>query len=78
MARDGRPDLATIRRTHGAAYLASHPRANRTHMNACRAIIACRTAVLGGHVTQCDACGMRRHPHLHALMAGGALTDVGH
>ena len=65
MARDGRPDLAAILRTHGAAYLASHPRPNRTQMKAWRAIVACRTAVLGAHVTQCDACGVRRHVYSH-------------
>jgi hypothetical protein len=30
-------------------------------MKAWRAILACRTAALGGHVTQCDACGVQRH-----------------
>ena len=54
------PRLLDLLRTHGAAYLASHPRPNRK-MKAWRAIVACRTAVLGGPVTQCDACGVRRH-----------------
>ena len=61
MARDGRPDLATILRAHGDAYLATHPALTRAQWKAWRAILACRTAALGGHVTQCDACGARRH-----------------
>ena len=61
MARQGRPDLATILRTHGAAYLASHPALNRPQMKAWRAILACRTAALGGHPAQCGACGTQRH-----------------
>ena len=60
MARPARPDLAAILRVHGDAYLATHA-LNRTQMKAWRAITACRTAALGGHVTQCDACGDRRH-----------------
>ena len=61
MTRQGRPDLATILRTHGAAYLAAHPALNRPQMKAWRAILACRTAALGGHLAQCDACGIQRH-----------------
>ena len=30
-------------------------------MKAWRAIVACRTAALGGHLSQCDACGVMRH-----------------
>ena len=61
MARDGRLDLAAILRAHGDAYLASHPAPNRTQMKAWRAILACRTPALGGHLDACDACGTRRH-----------------
>ena len=61
MARDGRLDLAAILRTHGDEYLASHPAPNRTQMKAWRAILACRTPALGGHLDACDACGTRRH-----------------
>lgn len=61
MARDGRSDLAAILRAHGDAYLATHPAPTHAQMKAWRAILACRTAALGGHVTQCDACGVQRH-----------------
>ena len=61
MTHASRPDLAAILRAHGAAYLAAHPALSGTQTKAWRAILACRTAALGGHVTQCDACGERRH-----------------
>lgn len=53
--------LADVLRRFGAAYLAqrilSTPQAK-----AWRAILACRTAALGGHRVQCDGCG-----HSHAV-----------
>jgi len=52
--------LAGVLRRHGPAYLATH------HLSAAkakvwRAIVACRTPALGGHVETCDACGTTRH-----------------
>ena len=61
MQANGRPDLAAILRAHGDAYLASRPAPTRAQMKAWRAIVACRTASLGGHLSQCDACGTLRH-----------------
>ena len=49
MARPPRPDLDAILRAHGDAYLATHA-LSRTQMTAWRAITACRTAALGGHL----------------------------
>ncbi len=63
MAQPTRPDLAAILRTHGAAYLAAHPALSRTQTKAWRAIVACRTATLGGHVAQCDGCGTQRYTY---------------
>lgn len=60
MAARGRIDLAEIFRTHGQAYLASHSLA-RSQAKAWRAIVACRTEILGGHIEQCSACGTTRH-----------------
>ena len=60
MARAGQTALATILRTHGDAYLATHPALNRPQMKAWRAILACRTQALGGHLAQCDTCGIQR------------------
>jgi len=52
--------LADILRRFGPAYLATHdlPAAKA---KVWRAIVACRTAALGGHVEACDACGSTRH-----------------
>jgi hypothetical protein len=45
-------------RQHGAAFLARYgPILSGEQQRALRAIALCRTAVLGGHITQCDHCG---------------------
>ncbi|EQD75846.1 transposase [mine drainage metagenome] len=53
--------LADVLRRFGAAYLAQH-HLSTPQAKAWRAILACRTAALGGHRVQCDACG-----HSHAV-----------
>ena len=53
--------LAGVLRRFGAAYLATHS-LSTAQAKAWRAIVACRTAALGGHRLQCDACG-----HTHAV-----------
>lgn len=58
MAR--RLGLADILRRFGPAYAATHP-LSAIQARAWRAIIACRTAALGGHVERCDTCGTTRH-----------------
>lgn len=52
--------LAEVLRRHGPRYLATHdlPPAKA---KVWRAILACRTAALGGHVETCDGCGTTRH-----------------
>lgn len=52
--------LAEVLATFGPAYLASHP-LPRGATKVWRAILACRTAALGGHVESCTGCGMSRH-----------------
>ena len=52
--------LGDIFRIHGHAYLASHSLA-RNQAKAWRAIVACRTELLGGHIERCSACGATRH-----------------
>ena len=54
-ALDGGVDLADILRAHGEELgpLPAHQR------RAATAIVRCRTAALGGHLHQCDACGHR-------------------
>lgn len=56
----GRIELADIFRTQGGAYLASHA-LSRNQAKAWRAIVACRTEALGGHIDRCNACGTTRH-----------------
>ena len=52
--------LAAVLRRHGPAYLATHP-LSVAKAKVWRAILACRTAALGGHVETCEACGTTRH-----------------
>lgn len=52
--------LAEVLATFGPAYLATRP-LPRGGAKVWRAITACRTAALGGHLEACDACGQRRH-----------------
>jgi hypothetical protein len=52
----GFPEVADVFRAHGPAYRQSHEMSLR-HLRAMRAIEICRTAVLGGHVDECDHCG---------------------
>jgi hypothetical protein len=51
-------EVAEVVRQHGAAFLAryGHTLSGAQH-RALRAIALCRTAALGGHITQCDHCG---------------------
>lgn len=55
-----RVGLADILRRFGPDYLATHA-LSVARAKAWRAIVACRTAALGGHVEACDACGTTRH-----------------
>ena len=55
-----RAGLAEVLRTFGPAYLATRS-LPRGGAKVWRAIVACRTATLGGHVDACDACGATRH-----------------
>lgn len=57
--RHGRWELADIVRRYGARYRAAH-RLSRIQRRALRAIEQCRTAALGGHLEQCQACGKTR------------------
>ena len=52
--------LADILREHGGPYLATHA-LSVTQGKAWRAIVACRTPTLGGHVECCDRCGALRY-----------------
>jgi hypothetical protein len=52
--------LAPVLRRHGPAYLQTDPLSG-TKAKAWRAILACRTAALGGQVETCTSCGTIRH-----------------
>ena len=55
-----RAGLADILRRHASAYLAAHA-LSVAKTKVWRAIVACRTAELGGHIETCEACGSARH-----------------
>jgi hypothetical protein len=57
-------ELTEVFARHGAAYQAAH-RLVPVQYRAMRAIQACRTAALGGHVERCEACGRLRY-HYHS------------
>ena len=52
--------LADILRDHGGPYLDTHA-LSVVQDKARRAIVACRTSALGGHVECCDHCGVLRY-----------------
>lgn len=54
-----RPELADIFRAYGESYRQAHP-LPRAQLKVMRAIESCRTAALGGHLQQCDACGYQQ------------------
>lgn len=54
--------LARAFAVFGADYLATHA-LTTPQAKAWRAILACRTPALGGHVERCDACGTTRHAY---------------
>jgi hypothetical protein len=49
-------EVADIFRAHGETYRATH-RLSGSQLRVMHDIEACRTALLGGHLTQCDHCG---------------------
>jgi hypothetical protein len=55
----GRWEVADIVRLYGAQYKAAH-RVPRPQRRVLRALVQCRTAALGGHREQCQACGHTR------------------
>src|SRR5215469_16129553 len=53
-------EVANIIRIHGSVFVERHRRwLTVLHRKVLRAIAACRTAALGGHIEQCDNCGQR-------------------
>lgn len=57
-------EVADVLRRYGPAYLDAHGTAvPRRHRRAIRALVACRTAQLGGHLYECDRCGHQRYAY---------------
>jgi hypothetical protein len=53
-----RPEVADVFRSHGKRYLETYGKStSRQQLRVLKDIISCRTAALGGHVSQCDTCG---------------------
>jgi hypothetical protein len=56
-----RLEIADVLRLHGDAYRREHAgHLGRVERRVMSAIVACRTAALGGHVEACDGCGATR------------------
>jgi hypothetical protein len=57
-------EIADILRQHGPAYLAKYgDRMLASHKKAIKAILQCRTKVLGGHVFHCDKCDCEHYSY---------------
>ena len=70
-------ELADVFRRHGEGY----ERANAGHLGrverrVIRAITACRTAALGGHVERCDDCGFSRVAYNSCLMGRSSNGEL--
>ena len=64
-----RLEVADIFRQAGAVYRQQHANAlSRGQLRVMSAIEHCRTASLGGHVEQCDACAHQRIAYNSCLM----------
>jgi hypothetical protein len=64
-----RLEVADVLRRHGDAYRLAHAgHLGRIERRVMSAIVACRTAALGGHVEACDDCGMARVAYNSCLM----------
>lgn len=62
-----RLEIADIFRKHGEAYREANALTPEQRA-VMRAIQTCRTAVLGGHVDVCDACGFSRPAYNSCIM----------
>jgi hypothetical protein len=68
-------EVADIVRGYGPEYLRTHP-TSAEQRRVLRALAACRTAALGGHVEACDDCGYRRIAYNSCLMGSVSLWGV--
>jgi hypothetical protein len=62
-------ELADVFRRYGEAYCQKHGASLSTaQRHVMTAIGVCRTAVLGGHLEQCDQCGHQRNAYNSCVM----------
>ncbi len=66
-------EVADILHAQGDAFVAQHPWLSVQQRSVLRAIARCRTAALGGHVDQCDACGYQALSYNSCLMVSTAF-----
>ena len=70
-------EVADIFRRHGEAFRAAQGgRLLPDQRRVMAAIAACRTAKLGGHVEQCDDCGMVRIAYNSCLMGKASNGEL--
>jgi hypothetical protein len=79
-SQGARLEIADVLRRYGEAYRRDHAgHLGRVERRVMSAIVACRTAALGGHVEACDDCAMTRIAHNSCLMGkicNGESTGV--
>jgi len=68
-------EVADVVRAYGPQYLRTHP-SSPEQRRVLRALAACRTAALGGHVEQCEQCTYRRIAYNSCLMGSVCLWRV--
>ena len=73
--QQSRCEVADIFRTYGPQYRAEH-QLSPAKAKAMRDIEQCRTAALGGHLEQCDACQATRPVYNSCLMGSKKLWGV--
>jgi Transposase zinc-binding domain len=70
-------EVADIFRRHGDAFRAAQgSRLSQAQRRVMAAIEACRTAVLGGHVEQCEDCGEVRVAYNSCLMGRSSNEEL--
>ena len=70
-------ELADVFRRHGEGYEGANAgHLGRVERRVIRAITACRTAVLGGHVERCEDCGLTRIAYNSCLMGTSSNGEL--
>ena len=70
-------EVADVLRRYGAAYRLTHARSlSLAQRRVMSAVELCRTAALGGHVEQCDACGHQRIAYNSCLMGKASNGEL--